>query len=72
MRVWRLKTAWAAAMDFAVASSMPCSAVEARRMPWIWARRMGRCCNRTRGDTSMITLEEVLHVMKGGSARIKR
>ncbi len=26
----------------------------------------------TRGDTSMVTLDEVLHVAKGGSARIKR
>ena len=26
----------------------------------------------TRGDTSMITLDELLHVAKGGSARIKR
>jgi 2-dehydro-3-deoxygluconokinase len=26
----------------------------------------------TRGDTSMITLEELLHVAGGGSARIKR
>ncbi|MCK9408694.1 MAG: sugar kinase [Bacteriovoracaceae bacterium] len=26
----------------------------------------------TRGDTSMITLDEILHVAKGGSARIKR
>jgi 2-dehydro-3-deoxygluconokinase len=26
----------------------------------------------TRGDSSMITLEELLHVAKGGSARIKR
>ena len=26
----------------------------------------------TRGDTSMVTWDEVKHVMKGGSARIKR
>lgn len=26
----------------------------------------------TRGDTSMVTMDEVLHVMKGGSARIQR
>ncbi|MBN1155823.1 sugar kinase [candidate division KSB1 bacterium] len=32
----------------------------------------GALLQSTRGDTSMITLNEVLHVMKGGSARIKR
>jgi 2-dehydro-3-deoxygluconokinase len=32
----------------------------------------GALLQSTRGDTSMITLEEVNHVMKGGSARIKR
>ncbi len=32
----------------------------------------GALLQSTRGDTSMITLEEVEHVMKGGSARIKR
>ena len=32
----------------------------------------GALLQSTRGDTSMITLEEVKHVMKGGSARIKR
>jgi 2-dehydro-3-deoxygluconokinase len=32
----------------------------------------GALLQSTRGDTSMITLEEVQHVMKGGSARIKR
>jgi hypothetical protein len=26
----------------------------------------------TRGDTSMVTMEETMHVMKVGSARIKR
>lgn len=26
----------------------------------------------TRGDTSMVTMDEVTHVMKGGSACIKR
>lgn len=32
----------------------------------------GALLQSTRGDTSMITMEETLHVMKGGSARIKR
>ncbi|NLG83666.1 MAG: sugar kinase [Firmicutes bacterium] len=32
----------------------------------------GALLQTTRGDTSMVTLDEVLHVMKGGSARIKR
>ncbi len=32
----------------------------------------GALLQSTRGDTSMITLEEVLHVMGGGTARIKR
>ncbi|MFH1538538.1 MAG: PfkB family carbohydrate kinase, partial [bacterium] len=32
----------------------------------------GAMLQSTRGDTSMITLDEVTHVMKGGSARIKR
>ncbi len=32
----------------------------------------GALLQSTRGDTSMITLEEVLHVMAGGTARIKR
>jgi 2-dehydro-3-deoxygluconokinase len=32
----------------------------------------GALLQSTRGDTSMVTLEEVLHVMKGGTARIKR
>jgi len=32
----------------------------------------GALLQSTRGDTSMITLDEVLHVMAGGTARIKR
>lgn len=32
----------------------------------------GALLQSTRGDTSMITLEELMHVFKGGSARIKR
>ncbi|MDZ7373313.1 MAG: sugar kinase [candidate division KSB1 bacterium] len=32
----------------------------------------GALLQSTRGDTSMITLDEVMHVMKGGTARIKR
>jgi 2-dehydro-3-deoxygluconokinase len=32
----------------------------------------GALLQSTRGDTSMITLEEVTHVMRGGTARIKR
>ncbi len=32
----------------------------------------GAMLQTTRGDTSMVTLEEVMHVMKGGSARIQR
>ena len=32
----------------------------------------GALIQSTRGDTSMVTLEEVKHVMNGGTARIKR
>ena len=32
----------------------------------------GAMLQTTRGDTSMVTMEETLHVLKGGSARIKR
>ena len=32
----------------------------------------GALLQSTRGDTSEITLDEVMHVMKGGTARIKR
>ncbi len=32
----------------------------------------GALLQSTRGDTSMVTLDEIKHVMKGGSARIKR
>jgi 2-dehydro-3-deoxygluconokinase len=32
----------------------------------------GALLQSTRGDTSMVTINEVLHVMKGGGARIKR
>lgn len=32
----------------------------------------GALLQSTRGDTSMVTLEEIKHVMEGGSARIKR
>jgi 2-dehydro-3-deoxygluconokinase len=32
----------------------------------------GALLQTTRGDTSMVTMEELRHVMGGGSARIKR
>jgi len=32
----------------------------------------GALLQTTRGDTSMVTMDETMHVMKGGSARIKR
>jgi 2-dehydro-3-deoxygluconokinase len=32
----------------------------------------GALLQTTRGDTSMVTMEELKHVMEGGSARIKR
>lgn len=32
----------------------------------------GALLQSTRGDTSMVTMEEIMHVMSGGSARIKR
>jgi 2-dehydro-3-deoxygluconokinase len=32
----------------------------------------GALLQTTRGDTSQVSLDEVLHVMKGGSARIQR
>jgi len=32
----------------------------------------GAMLQTTRGDTSQVTLDEVMHVMKGGSARIQR
>jgi len=37
-----------------------------------WGAAHGALLQSTRGDTSMITLEELKHVFKGGSARIKR
>ena len=37
-----------------------------------WGAAHGALAQSTRGDTSMVTLEEVEHVVKGGSARIKR
>jgi 2-dehydro-3-deoxygluconokinase len=32
----------------------------------------GALLQTTRGDTSMVTMDEVMHVMRGGGARIKR
>ncbi len=32
----------------------------------------GALLQTTRGDTQMVTLDEVKHVMRGGSARVKR
>jgi 2-dehydro-3-deoxygluconokinase len=32
----------------------------------------GALLQSTRGDTSQVTLDEVLHVMRGGTARIQR
>ena len=32
----------------------------------------GALVHTPRGDTSQVTLDEVLHVMRGGSARIQR
>jgi 2-dehydro-3-deoxygluconokinase len=32
----------------------------------------GALLQTTRGDTSQVTLDEVMHVMQGGSARIQR
>ena len=32
----------------------------------------GALLQTTRGDTSQVTLDEVMHVMRGGSARIQR
>jgi 2-dehydro-3-deoxygluconokinase len=37
-----------------------------------WGAAHGALAQSTRGDTSMVTLDEVEHVVKGGSARIKR
>ncbi len=37
-----------------------------------WGAAHGALAQSTRGDSSMVTLEEVEHVVKGGSARIKR
>ena len=37
-----------------------------------WGAAHGALAQSTRGDTSMVTLEEIDHVVKGGSARIKR
>jgi 2-dehydro-3-deoxygluconokinase len=37
-----------------------------------WGAAHGALAQSTRGDTSMVTREEVEHVVKGGSARIKR
>ena len=72
MKAWRLKTAWGAATAFAVAPSTPCWTAEAPQEAVDMGAAHGALLQSTRGDTSMITLEEVKHVMKGGSARIKR
>ena len=37
-----------------------------------WGAAHGALAQSTRGDTSMVTREEIEHVVKGGSARIKR
>jgi 2-dehydro-3-deoxygluconokinase len=37
-----------------------------------WGAAHGALAQSTRGDTSMVTLEEIEHVVRGGSARIKR
>ncbi|MBI4490860.1 MAG: sugar kinase, partial [Deltaproteobacteria bacterium] len=37
-----------------------------------FAAAHGALLQSTRGDTSQVSLEEVRHVMRGGSARIKR
>jgi 2-dehydro-3-deoxygluconokinase len=37
-----------------------------------FAAAHGALLQTTRGDTSQVTLEEIIHVMKGGSARIQR
>ena len=37
-----------------------------------WGAAHGALAQSTRGDTSMVTREEVEHVVRGGSARIKR
>ena len=37
-----------------------------------WGAAHGALVQSTRGDTSMVTFEEIEHVVKGGSARIKR
>ena len=37
-----------------------------------FATAQGALLHTTRGDTSQVTLDEVMHVMKGGSARIQR
>ena len=39
---------------------------------WLLSTEGGRPRQVTRGDTSMVTWDEVKHVLKGGSARIKR
>jgi 2-dehydro-3-deoxygluconokinase len=37
-----------------------------------WGAALGALVQSTRGDTAMVTLEEVEHVVRGGSARIRR
>lgn len=57
---------FAAGVIYALVSGLgPQEAVE-------WGAAHGALAQSTRGDTSMVTREEVEHVVKGGSARIKR
>ncbi len=72
MRAWRLKTAWEAATVFAAAPSYALLEGGSPQDAVDMGAAHGALLQSTRGDTSMITLEEVKHVMKGGSARIKR
>ena len=69
---WKSKTASAAATASPAASPTASSPARPPRNASTSASPTARCCMSTRGDTSQITLEELIHVFKGGSARIKR
>jgi 2-dehydro-3-deoxygluconokinase len=57
---------FASGMIYALLSGKPAQeAVE-------WGAAHGALAQSTRGDTSMVTVEEIAHVVKGGGARIKR
>ena len=72
MRRWKWRTGWAEGTVSAADSCMACCTGWRPQECVDMGAAHGALLQTTRGDTSMVTMEEILHVMKGGSARIKR